>query len=117
MLGSPPAHAAYSRDQPAPRRRGRWSLWRPACLPPPPAVEEEHRISERVEAVAFAYRRSVRLPHQFLASEAHHHCQERRAREVEVRQQRVHGPPAVAGIDEELRLTFRLAGRGPGLER
>ena len=46
-------------------------------LPPPSAVEKEHRVAERVEAVA-PYCGPVRLSDQILAPEAHHHRRQER---------------------------------------
>src|SRR5829696_8885793 len=117
MLVSPQARAAYSGRQRAPRRRWRRPLWRPARLSLPHSAQKEHRIPERIEVVALPHGDLVRLPDQLLAPEAHHHREERRAWQVEVRQERVHGSPTVAWIDEERGLPFRLACRGPCFER
>src|SRR3712207_8774773 len=73
-------------------------------------------VPEGVEAVTLLDRHPVRLTHQVSATEAHDHCEQRRARKVEVGEQDVDSPPLVAGIDEQPRLALPLTGRRPGLQ-
>ena len=52
-------------------------------------LEEQHRVTERVEPVPLADRERVELTRPLDAGEGHHEGEQRRPREVEVRQQRV----------------------------
>ena len=67
------------------------------------ASEQEHRVAERVEAVALLDREPVQPPRLLDPGERHHEREQRRARQVEVRQQRVDAAKLEAGRDEERR--------------
>ena len=54
--------------------------------------QDQHRIAEGVEAVALVDREPVELARLLDAGERHHEREQRRARQVEVRQQRVDAP-------------------------
>src|SRR4051794_9878975 len=64
--------------------------------------QDQHRIAEGVEAVLLFDRDLVQAPHLLDTRERHYECEQRRARQVEVRQQRVDAPELEAGRDEEL---------------
>src|SRR2546427_3426926 len=107
------------------------------CLRPPsvaPAsrtsLYQQTRVAVRVEAIARADRVRVRFQDQLTARKRCHEHEERRARQVEIRQQRVHDAEAIArrdvdpGIalerpDPSVRLRCTLEGarrRGPHRE-
>src|SRR5436190_21031569 len=67
------------------------------------SLADKHRIAERVEAVALGDRGLIQAPRLLDAGECHHKCQERRARQVEVRQECIDAAEIEAGRDEELR--------------
>ena len=64
---------------------------------------DEHRVAERVEAVALLDREPVEPARLLDARERHHEREQRRARQVEVRQQRVDAAELEARRDEERR--------------
>src|SRR5688572_9141643 len=68
--------------------------------------EDEHRIAERVEAVALLDRAPVETARLLDAHERHHECQQRRAGQVEVRQQGVDAAEFEGRRDEEARAAF-----------
>src|SRR4029453_2233986 len=61
----------------------------------------EHGIAERVEAIVLGDRELVQPPRLLHAGEGHHECEQRRAGQVEVREERVAPPELVAGCDEQ----------------
>jgi hypothetical protein len=61
---------------------------------------DEHAISIGIEPVASLYRMAVCVHYQFFSAERAHQHQQRRLRQMEVCQQRVHDAKAIAGIDE-----------------
>ena len=65
------------------------------------ALRQQHRVAERVEPVALADRELVQPPHLLLPGERHHQREQRRARQVEVRHQRVDDPERVRRLDLE----------------
>src|SRR5581483_5848679 len=76
--------------------------------------------AEAVEAVARGDRRLVRVPDRLPTRERRDQREERRPREMEVREERVHDAETMAGVDEEPRLAGaggEPAVRGRGLER
>src|SRR6185503_10614141 len=65
-------------------------------------LRDQHRVAVRVETIALGDRVAVR-PEQCLApTEGGGEQQQRRARKVEVRDEGVDQPEAVAGVDEEI---------------
>src|SRR5215207_2783260 len=69
---------------------------------PGPGSSDQHRIAEGVEAVALGDREVVQSPRLLDPRERHHESQERRPRQVEVRQQRVDPAELETGRDEEV---------------
>ena len=66
------------------------------------ASKDEHRVAERVEAVALGNRQAVELAGLVHSGEGHDERQQRRARQVEVRQQGVDAAELEARRDEEV---------------
>src|SRR3989441_3836171 len=67
------------------------------------ASQDQHRVAVGVEAIAGADRVAVRLHDQLAPGERRDQRQEGRARQMEVRQERVHHPKPVARGDEDPR--------------
>src|SRR5678815_508230 len=78
------------------RQRSRWALLI--------ALRDKHRVAVGVEAIALGDGVAVRAEQRLAPAEGGREQQQRRAREVEVRDEGVDQPEAVAGVDEELSL-------------
>src|SRR5690606_23488379 len=68
----------------------------------PVPLDDEHRIAVRIEAVPFLDRDPVGPHHVLVPAERGDEHEERRAREVEVREESVDGPEPVRRADEEI---------------
>ena len=68
------------------------------------ARKHQHGIAVAEEAVALAHRVRVGREHQLAAGERRHQHQQRRLRQMEVGQQRIDHPEAIARADEQRRL-------------
>src|SRR5580765_6401268 len=64
--------------------------------------QNQHRVAERVEAIPLLDRDLVEPPRLLHPRERHHEREERRARQVEVRHERVHPSELEPGSDEEV---------------
>src|SRR2546423_89916 len=67
--------------------------------------QDQHRIAEGVEAVLLFDRKLVQASHLLDTGERHHERQQRRARQVKIREERVDAPELEARHDEELGAT------------
>src|SRR5262249_37187979 len=68
--------------------------------------QDQHRVAVAIEAVALADRLVVGAAQQLVAAKGAHQNQQRRTREMKIRQQNVDAAKLVGGADEERRLTF-----------
>src|SRR3990170_2662277 len=77
-------------------------------IAPTPALsilEDEHRIPVAVEPIPFAHRLRVGRKHRLAPPEGTHEREERGTRQVEVGEESVDGPEAMAGDDDQACLT------------
>src|SRR5207248_5559203 len=65
------------------------------------ASKDEHGVAEGIEAVALRDRELVQVPGLLDADEGHHEREQRRARQMEVREERVDAPELEARRDEQ----------------
>src|SRR4051794_22201429 len=105
------------------RRAGRRARVRRACARTratrsrSACSQNQHRIAEGIEAVLLFDRELVQASHLLDTRERHHECEQRRARQVEVGQQRVDSLELEAGRDEELGATGEPRVASKRLER
>ena len=66
---------------------------------------EQHRVSKAEESVSEIDRLLVGRPQLVDSGEGHDESQHRAPRQVEIREERIHGPEPVARRDEDLRLS------------
>src|SRR5262245_4017126 len=78
--------------------------------------EDQHRVAERVEPIPLLDRTAVELERPLDTGECHHEREERRARQVEVREQGIHAPELEAGADEQCGPPRQLSGPGDRLD-
>src|SRR4051794_28468762 len=72
-----------------------------------PRSQEQHGVAEGVEAVALLHGNPVEPPRILDAHERHHEREERGARQVEVREERIDAAELEARRDEEVRAPGR----------
>src|SRR5438874_12659807 len=77
----------------------------------------EHRVAVGKEAIALLDRVTIRTQHRLTSRKGANQHEERRLRQVEVRQQTIDHAELETGIDEKLRLARARPARGGTLER
>src|SRR5439155_10669955 len=78
--------------------------------------QDQHRIAERVEAIALFDGLRIEVPDLVDAGERHDECEQRRAWQVEVRQERIGAAELEARRDEELGAALELRAARERLE-